>query len=492
MLAFKHRYDLNAIDLGITRHDSFVLKVLEEGSTAKRLEELSSKQSQYLGSWIQSLFVAEGISDETMSSCSPQDFYLIVSTLFRQSLAACEAGKLEFDPMKEGFSLLLEPFLLPALVFALTWMSKHIMVSDTDSSIVLRLLNALVKPSSISGEAKQTHATILAIVAVPLDRELRRFPKNRQDIKHILAALEPHLTFRRTGTSTRVELESWTTVPSGGMLAALKSTLSNLVNWSTNPSTNLSHHAYTHRQILSTLEIRGAQSILATLVSELKTHFSTGHGDLALDIVANLIASPTPESTALLNPLIKHKYSNRRQLSLLSALNLALCHLTDPLSAELIARLHRRVQALNHMPIPIPAPAPTLMSDISMMGGLGLDVDGSKVGESGAAGIVESAADAAATTDAVKDAETAAIDEMIAEAGEIGSTVVPVVPGTVVTAGDDVLGVGAGVGAMGAGLGLGTTDDDLLIGLGADDELDLTGMGNGDQFLELDMDAFDY
>lgn len=104
VLAFKYRYDLSAVDLGVTTHDSFVLRVLETGSFAKQNDELSEKQAQHLSSWVTSLFVEQGISDDTMSQCSPQDFYLLVATLFRQSIAACEAEKLQYEAMKEGFS----------------------------------------------------------------------------------------------------------------------------------------------------------------------------------------------------------------------------------------------------------------------------------------------------------------------------------------------------------------------------------------------------
>lgn len=103
VLTFKYRYDLRPYDLGISSNDSFVLKLLDCGSSSQNLDDLSEKQNRNLGAWITALFIAEGISEETMSSCSPQEFYLLVTTLFNQSLTACEAGKLEFDTLKGGF-----------------------------------------------------------------------------------------------------------------------------------------------------------------------------------------------------------------------------------------------------------------------------------------------------------------------------------------------------------------------------------------------------
>lgn len=103
VLAFKHRYDLKPSDLGISSRDSFLLKLLDRGSCSQKLNELSDKQSKDLGAWIAALFIAEGISEETMSTCSPQEFYMLVATLFDQSLGACESGKLDFDTLKGGF-----------------------------------------------------------------------------------------------------------------------------------------------------------------------------------------------------------------------------------------------------------------------------------------------------------------------------------------------------------------------------------------------------
>lgn len=103
VLVFKYRYDLSPSDLGIPGNNSFVLKLLDRGSCSQKLNELTEKQNKDLGAWIAALFIAEGISEETMSACSPQEFYMLVATLFDQSLAACESGKLDFDTLKGGF-----------------------------------------------------------------------------------------------------------------------------------------------------------------------------------------------------------------------------------------------------------------------------------------------------------------------------------------------------------------------------------------------------
>ncbi|KUL84272.1 hypothetical protein ZTR_07568 [Talaromyces verruculosus] len=103
VMAFKYRYDLSQYDLGVTASSSFVLKLFERGSTSMKLAGLDAKQNKSVGDWISALFMSEGISEETWSSCSPQEFYLLVATLFSQTLGACEMGMLELDTMKGGF-----------------------------------------------------------------------------------------------------------------------------------------------------------------------------------------------------------------------------------------------------------------------------------------------------------------------------------------------------------------------------------------------------
>jgi len=103
VLAFKYRYDLSPSDIGISSNSSFLVQLFDRGVRSQKLSDLSEKQNRDIGSWITALFIAEGINEETMSSCSPQEFYLLVATLFDQSLGACESGKLDFDTVKGGF-----------------------------------------------------------------------------------------------------------------------------------------------------------------------------------------------------------------------------------------------------------------------------------------------------------------------------------------------------------------------------------------------------
>lgn len=63
---------------------------------------MSELENQHFSGWISSLYETDGIIDDMMSSCSPQDFYLLVPTLFSQSLLACEKGVLDFNTLRGG------------------------------------------------------------------------------------------------------------------------------------------------------------------------------------------------------------------------------------------------------------------------------------------------------------------------------------------------------------------------------------------------------
>ena len=102
ILTVQKRYDLTPDDLGIVDGESFITRLIERGSVPKNPETMSELEDQHFSGWISSLYETDGIIDDMMSSCSPQDFYLMVPTLFSQSLLACEKGVLDFNTLRGG------------------------------------------------------------------------------------------------------------------------------------------------------------------------------------------------------------------------------------------------------------------------------------------------------------------------------------------------------------------------------------------------------
>ena len=104
LLALVYRYGLTRADLGIRSPNSFVAKLLDGGDLWRPLEECSEQEKAHLNSWIQGLFSTEagGLGDDLLSSCPPQDFYLLTPSLFHQIVIALSMGYLTDDMLKGG------------------------------------------------------------------------------------------------------------------------------------------------------------------------------------------------------------------------------------------------------------------------------------------------------------------------------------------------------------------------------------------------------
>lgn len=274
---------------------------------------------------------------------------------------------------------LLQPFLLPSLVFALKWLGNYIWESsEAELLLLLKVLHALVKPSLISGEAEACHRTVLNIAARSLEEQLKdvrtRLPGSRsdnqsdiqpsphqdiqQEIQALLDILDPYLSFQCNGNSRRSELDSWTT-HADGICGVIRVTLQGLILWSASGEMSMSPHAYTHRLILAGIRLSAASNVLSVLLDELKAQAEEASGslDLAIDIAATLICAPIPESFAqeqtIYHPIDTTKEAFPRCLLLTLRQALMIQHQNvpklsekDPTRAEVIVRLTRRVNAL--------------------------------------------------------------------------------------------------------------------------------------------------
>jgi len=104
LLAFVYRYDLSVADIGARPPDSFVAKLLSRGRLGRPLDELTEQETEHVGGWLRGLFDndAGGLGDDLMSSCPPQDFYMLISTLFHQITQAFSQGQLAEENLKSG------------------------------------------------------------------------------------------------------------------------------------------------------------------------------------------------------------------------------------------------------------------------------------------------------------------------------------------------------------------------------------------------------
>lgn len=284
VLTLIHRYSFTSADLAFSHspnNESFIPQLLTQFSTAQRIEALnSSDYHAQLGGWIKELFEGEGISDGLMMSCRPQEFYRLVPTLFSQSLLAIQRGILDLETVKEAFAFLLTPFLLPSVISGLCWLSQHLWSNlDSNPYPTLQILSSLVIAHDLAPETAETHRTVVSISAHPLDavlRELLRRPSLTPDIaataQQLLTHLKPHLAFKRSGSPTREEIESWVhTVGSGGLSSALANLYTAMFNWSL-PGELMSPRpqttGYTHRLLITAHRLLGAKRVVEIIINE--------------------------------------------------------------------------------------------------------------------------------------------------------------------------------------------------------------------------------
>lgn len=239
------------------------------------------------------------------------------------------------------------------------------------------MLLALVKPSSISGEAEACHRTVLNITARSLEEQLKDVRARltsrsdnqsdvqqssqhdiQQDIQSLLDLLDPYLSFQCNGNSRRSELDPWTT-HADGICGMIRSTFQGLVLWSASAEMSMSPHAYTHRLILAGVRLCTASNVLSVLIDELKAQAEDASGslDLAIDVAATLVCAPMPESFAqeqvIYHPIdpSKEAFPRCRILTLRQALiiqhqNVPKLSEKDTSRAEVTVRLARRVNSL--------------------------------------------------------------------------------------------------------------------------------------------------
>nr|OQO30690.1 hypothetical protein B0A51_01965 [Rachicladosporium sp. CCFEE 5018] len=312
VLAIHHRYDLTVLEAGAFTADGFVAKVLFGQWQSYTTAELSEQQIAQLSKWIEGLYATDehgettGIGDEVMSHCPPQAFYVLVPTLFEQSVLACKSGQMSVETARGGQEFLLEPFLLPSLVGGLLWIVKRSWEDHADGDILLQILDKLLRPSSSSQDMQVMHKAILAIVATPLIKSLKilvlQRPDKRKEAESLIAILTPHL-HRSRALASRDPNEASTK----GTIDQLRKAVKELVQWATGGGQG-TLPTYKSTVIHAATSSSGYDAVLQVIIDELAVQTSAHRGPIALDICTAIVCAPAPSSyTSLLelsNPLV--------------------------------------------------------------------------------------------------------------------------------------------------------------------------------------------
>ncbi|KAI0198485.1 mediator complex subunit Med5 [Astrocystis sublimbata] len=384
VLAFVYRYNLTPLDLGIRSTQSFVAKLQYQGQLSRPMDELNDSEKAHLDGWIQGLFdtEAKGLGDELMSSCPPQDFYLLVSTLFQNIILALATQYLNEESLKTGIEYLVDPFLLPSLVVAIKYMSDQLWVeSRPDQKAVITILQLILLEKKGSDEAQTMLSAVLNIVAKPLEHSLRSYQRQDpkcQEIEPLLNAIRHNIRLsRRTAGAGHNELEAWTSTNNGGLAASVRQTIQSFVQWSLQPGINMIPTSYTHRQLLAAHRILGARRLLQIILDEVKQQEDPSSSSVMYDVATALICAPDATNAPLppvMSLLVDHNnpvVTPQRQISLRESLkyeaeDFKMIQKTDPVLAEHVVRLYLRVEAQLMMPQP---------AEAMLQGELALDLD---------------------------------------------------------------------------------------------------------------------
>ncbi|TQS38587.1 hypothetical protein Golomagni_00905 [Golovinomyces magnicellulatus] len=365
LLSFVNRYNLTPICLGPRQPGSFVLKILQTPHTLLA-HPPSPKTQSHLNNWLLSLFSPEnsGLTDDLMSSCPPQEFYLLIPALFHNIVLAYATQNLTTSMLCSGLEYLVDAFLLPSLVTGISFLSAYLWENYGDKDAIIQILTALIlnprsKKKNTNTDASQILEVVLDITAKELEQSLRwlqRVEPQRQDIEPLSKAIRSNLGWERSAACEHTELENWTSTPGGGLSIVIKQTLNNLLQWHLQPSENPPN--YTHRQILVGIKMLGAKRVIDIILKEFRAGIDAGHTGAALDVASAIVCASDSVTWDSTHCRIGAGTSNdgelrmpQRRLNLREALKIEVenapkIHKTEPFVAEATLRLYRKVESL--------------------------------------------------------------------------------------------------------------------------------------------------
>lgn len=281
------RYDVDLLQFDLDAM-SFSKQLACEYDRVLSLEKLPLQKQESFGGWVRALFDNDGISDDLLRSMSPQELYLLLPTLFSQSIEACHSGLLSGDTAKEGIEYFTQPFLLPSVTGALFFMMEKLRLGHSDCRVILQFISALLFPPMISEEARWRLDTILRIIARPLSSALANVPVDEIEASHVDVgalhfALQPHIFFRMPSHTN-------------DLLTRFRDSISALTMWSSiqgMPQQILMPPEYDIRLFQQSLTAFGTKIISDTLLTSLHALEPT-NGGFAVDTIAALISLPFP------------------------------------------------------------------------------------------------------------------------------------------------------------------------------------------------------
>lgn len=232
---------------------------------------------------------------------------------------------------------LLEPFLLPSLVVSLKWLLNHLWRANSTTKISLSLLQTLMKPAS-SNEAREIIQTIFSTFARPLHLQLGAVGSEelRKQASVAMTSLKPYLPLKQNSSWTFNLLQIATT-SSRDLMASMRQTFHQLLDWTMSLDVNISPPRFDFRVISAAVHLHGVSKVLRMYLQELKTLLGTSKFEAAIDMVASIISAPFP---SIHGPA--HCLSFREALKIFYADLAKTLKKGDSGFAEAVVRLHRK------------------------------------------------------------------------------------------------------------------------------------------------------
>ena len=252
------------------------------------------------------------------------------------------------------------------------WLASRAWRGTKDVALQLTMLDKLLRPASISGDAQSMHKVILTVVNEPLAdclRELdRKFPK-RKDIATLIEVIQPHLNNRRCPRSSIDEFQEWSS-NADGLEQAIAGLVKDLTTWSNESEINPIPTKYTHRMVSTAVDCLGVDKVLTAIVDVVTMQTSAGMGSSALEVGTCLICAPCAEDSTSTLSQFPSRLTLRRALKLRIEDTKGLLK-TVQSTVETLVRLDRLVDAQSVISqIQVPMTALTNIGTDELMQGI--------------------------------------------------------------------------------------------------------------------------
>ena len=240
---------------------------------------------------------------------------------------------------------------MPALIPSLLWLMKNAQEHDDERNVFFVILEKVIKPQSLNGEAVNMHPTMLSILAdhllIYLNDLKKRNSENQQTVKNIqqlVDILQGHVGYCKAGEAHVNQLQLWTSGNFHAILDHLRSMFGSLCFWTTSSGLQASVPTYSQSMVSAAIHLMGAEATLNAIVEETNSQSAPELKDAALDIATTMVFND-----ATYGNQSEHKRISLRdtlQLQMADAPRLLASKDSDHPRIETSVRLARRVETL--------------------------------------------------------------------------------------------------------------------------------------------------